>query len=175
MFGMFPFIFNNKSNTNWNNINILRKVLNDDFLNSMVNQILTSNIGNNLISGVSHEESYNVELKDYGEYYLIKGYLPGVMVKDINIDFEKNKAILRIRRKRTYSNGMNFSMTIIESGQDLVKSFYIEEIEVNKLKASFNDSLLIITLPKASKIDNNYGHYSSDEPIIIDVDSYKVE
>ncbi|WP_310940462.1 Hsp20/alpha crystallin family protein [Clostridium sp. SHJSY1] len=165
-------MFNNKSNNNWNNINTLRSLLNDDFLNSMVNQILSSGLRNNLIGTISQEETYELELKDYGDYYLIKGYLPGVMSKDISIDFEKNKAILTIRRKRTYSNGRNFTMTIMENSQDLVKSFYIDEIDASKLKASFNNNLLMITLPKIGISDNSY---SNDEPIIIDVESYKVE
>lgn len=175
MFGMFPFMFNNKSNNNWNNMNTLRKLLNDDFLNSMVNQILTSSLRSNLIGTIGQEETYNLELKDYDNYYLIKGYLPGIMAKDISIDFEKNKAILTIRRKRTYSNGKNFSMTIMGSSQDLVKSFYIDEVDASKLKASFNDSMLMITLPKVNNPDNVSGFDNNDEPIIIDVDSYKVE
>lgn len=175
MFGMFPFMFNNKSNNNWNNMNTLRKLLNDDFLNSMVNQILTNSLRSNLIGTIGQEENYNLELKDYDSYYLIKGYLPGIMAKDISIDFEKNKAILTIRRKRTYSNGKNFSMTVMGSSQDLVKNFYIDEVDSSKLKASFNDNILMITLPKVNNSDNRCGFDNNDQPIIIDVDSYKVE
>jgi HSP20 family protein len=141
----------------------------------MVNQILANGLKSNLLGGAGGQGSYEVELKDYGEYYLIKGYLPGATAKDISIDFEKNKAILKIRRKRTYSNGRNFSMTISGFNEDLVKSFYIDDIDTKKMKASFNDSFLMITLPKINNVDNRYGYENSDEPIIIDVDSYKVE
>ncbi|MBD7912585.1 MULTISPECIES: Hsp20/alpha crystallin family protein [Clostridium] len=168
-------MFNNKSNNNWNDISILRNLLNDNFLNSMVNQIISAKMGGNLVNRIGNESSYDIELKDFGEYYLIKGYLPGVTAKDVSIDFEKNKAILTIRRRRTYSNGVNFSMTIIGSAQDLVKNFYIDEIDPSKLKASFNDNLLMITLPKVNRPKNNYEYDDGDEPIIIDVDSYKVE
>jgi HSP20 family protein len=157
MFGRFPFNDNN---------NPFMNLLEDDFFNSIFNEILASDFVNEL----SQEENFNVAIKDYGEYYLIKGYLPGIGPKDVSIDFEKNKAILTIKRKQVYSNGQNFMMTVIQTGGDLVKTFYIEEVDMLNLKASFEDSLLLLTLPKIKKIEDN-----KDDAIIIDVKSYKVE
>ena len=161
MFGRSPFNYNQNSYMN---------LLEDDFLTSIVNEILGNDLINDLVNQISQEEDLNIELKDYGEYYLIKGYLPGVGPKDVNIDFEKNKAILTIRRKQVYSNGQNFMMTVVQTGGDLVKTFYIEDVDVSNLKASFEDSLLLLTIPKLKKIEDK-----KDDTIIIDVDSYKVE
>jgi len=155
MFGRFSF-----------NDNPFMSLLEDDFFSSIMNEILT----NDLINEMTQEEDFNVELKDYGAYYLIKGYLPGVGPKDVSIDFEKNKAILTIKKKQVYSNGQNFMMTVVQTGGDLVKTFYIEEVDVGNLKASFEDSLLLLTIPKLKKIEDK-----KDDTIIIDVDSYKVE
>ena len=44
-----------------------------------------------VISDMQQEE-YDVKFKDFGEYYMIKGYLPGLTAKDVSIDFEKNTA-----------------------------------------------------------------------------------
>ena len=157
MFGMYSFNDNNNSFMN---------LLEDDFLNSIMNEILA----NDFLNEMTQEEDFNVELKDYGAYYLIKGYLPGVGPKDVSIDFEKNKAILTIRKKQVYSNGQNFRMTVVQTGGDLVKTFYIEDVDVSNLKASFEESVLLLTIPKVKKIENK-----KDDTIIIDVDSYKVE
>lgn len=146
--------------------NPFTNLLDNDFLNSIIDEVL----GNDLVNQISQEEDFKVELKDYGEYYLIKGYLPGVGPKDVSIDFEKNKAILTIKRRQVYSNGQNFMMTIVQTGGDLVKTFYIEEVDVGNLKASFEDRLLLLTIPKIKKIEDN-----KDDATIIDVDSYKVE
>ena len=193
MFGMFPFMFNNSpmNNNNNNNFNygsILNGLLNDDFINGMVDQLLSSDFVNNMvddlmnedaydisIDDLMNEDAYDISIKDYGPYYLIKGYLPGLTPKDVNIDFEKNKAILTIKKKQTYSNGKNVRMTIIQTGGDLVKTFYVEEIDVTKLKASFDNELLLLTLPKRKQIQSKDVVVEDDSPTIIDVDNYKVE
>ena len=120
-------------------------------------------------------DEYDISIKDYGPYYLIKGYLPGLTPKDVNIDFEENKAILTIKKKQTYSNGRNVRMTIIQTGGDLIKTFYVEEIDVTKLKASFDNDLLLLTLPKKKQIKSKDVVVEDDSPTIIDVDNYKVE
>ncbi|MGG7179242.1 Hsp20/alpha crystallin family protein [Clostridium paraputrificum] len=181
MFGMFPFNFNNNNNNNpnnynnGNNINIFDTLLNDNFINGMVDQLLSSDLVNDLVSEMTQEDNYDVELKDYGDYYLIKGYLPGLTPKDVSIDFEKNKAILTIKKKQSYSNGRNAMVTVIQTGGNLVKNFYISEVDVTKLKASFDNSLLLLTLPKVKKIEDEVISTTADNPIIIDVDNYKIE
>ncbi|MGM9978183.1 MAG: Hsp20/alpha crystallin family protein [Clostridium sp.] len=162
---MFPF-----SNNNRNNGNFFDSLFSDNFLGNMVDQLLSSDIVNNLTEEILKEEDYDVELKDFGDYYLIKGYLPGLSPKDISIDFEKNKAILTIRRKKVYSNESNTIVTVIKGSGDWVKNFYIEEVDVTKMKASFDDNLLLLTLPKIKKIEG-----LSDNSVIIDVDDYREE
>jgi len=162
MYGRNPF---NEIRNPYNNM------LDEDFLSSIINDVLGNDVINNLVNEMNQEEDFKVELKDYGEYYLIKGYLPGIGPKDVSIDFEKNKAILTIKRKQVYSNGQNFMMTIVQTGGDLIKNFYIEDVDVGNLKASFEDSLLLLTIPKIKKIEK----HNDDDVTIIDVDNYKVE
>lgn len=176
MFGMFPFMYNNNYNRNSiNNTDSMFSLINSDFVNSMVDQILSSDMINEVFNDMFYEEDYDVDIKDYGDYYLIKGYLPGVGPKDVSIDFEKNKAILTIhkKKKQNYSNGNNIMVTVMQSGMDVVKTFYIEEVDVTKLSATFNDNLLLLTIPKLKK--REYKDEESDEPTIIEVENYKVE
>ena len=182
MFGMFPFLFNNNlnNNNNFNNNfrgnNLVDSLFNDGFITGMVDQILSSDTVNNLVNDMLQEDDYDVTIKDYGDYYLIKGYLPGLTAKDVSIDFEKNKAILTIKRKRTYSNGQNSMVAVIQSGGAFVKNFYIEEVDVTKLRASFKNNVLLLTLPKIKKLKGEVEDTDeSDDPVIIDVDNYKVE
>lgn len=175
MFGMFPF---NNSNNGWNNwnvngINSFFNLFDDGFINSMVDNLLDSNLVNDMLDEMINSEDYDVQFKDYGDYYLIKGYLPGIGPRDVSIDFEKNKAILTIKKKKVYSDGQNFSMMVVQSGGDLVKTFYIGEVDVSKLRATFDNDLLLLTIPKIKKSEDN--NDISDEPTIIDVNNYKVE
>ena len=155
---------------NRNNGNFFDSLFSDNFLGNMVDQLLSSDIVNNLTEEILKEDDYDVELKDFGDYYLIKGYLPGLTPKDISIDFEKNKAILTIKRKKVYSNESNTIVTVIKGSGDWVKNFYIEEVDITKMKASFDDNLLLLTLPKIKKIEG-----LSDDSVIIDVDDYREE
>lgn len=161
MFGMFPFMFNGSSN-------VFGGLFNDIFLNSIINQMSANNVVNRDID----EKSYNVDIKDCGDYYLMKGYLPGVSPRDLKIDFEKGKAILTIRKRQVYSNGLNIMMNIVQTGGDLVKTFYVDEIDKNKIGAAFEKNILLLTLPKKKKIVEQR---SEENATIIDVDSYNVE
>lgn len=162
---MFPF-----NNNNRNSGNFFDSLFSDNFLENMVDQLLSSDIVNNLTEEILKEDDYDIELKDFGDYYLIKGYLPGLSPKDISIDFEKNKAILTIKRKKVYSNESNTIVTVIKGTGDWVKNFYIEEVDVTKIQASFDDNLLLLTLPKIKKIEG-----LSDDSVIIDIDDYREE
>lgn len=164
---MFPF---NLNNGNRNNRNFFDNLFSDNFLGNMVDELLSSDLVNSLTEEMLKDDNYDVEFKDFGDYYLIKGYFPGLTAKDISIDFEKNKAILTIKRKKVYSNEGSTIVTVIKGIGDWVKNFYIEEIEISQIKASFNNNRLLLTLPKANSIKA-----LEDKSLIIDVDNYREE
>lgn len=171
MFGMFPFMYNNNNNYR-NNTNPFFDLTNSNFMNDMVDQLLSSDMINGIVEDMFEEDNYDVSIKDYGDYYLIRGYLPGIGPKDVSIDFEKNKAILTIHRnkKQNYTNGSNVMVTVMQTGRDIVKTFYIKEVDVTNLSATFDNDLLLLTIPKIKSMD-----YGNDEPTIIDVENYKTE
>ena len=156
---MFPFLFNN------NDFDFLNNIFNDNFINNIVDQILDSDI----IS----DDDYDIEFKDCGQYYTIKGYFPGLTAKDLSIDFEKNKAILTIKKRSSYSNNANSVITVVSTGYNTKKVFYVEEIDVTNLKASFENNFLVITMPKLKKLITQ--EENDDTTKIIEVENYKVE
>ena len=81
----------------------------------------------------NYNQDYDIQFRDLGDLYVIKGYLPDLTARDISIDFEKNKAILTIKRRQTYSNDTNFFMTIIQVSGEIVKTFYIDEVDVTNI------------------------------------------
>ena len=179
MFGMFPFMFNkNNENSNRNNnlvdLSFFNNLFNDDFINNLIDEVMSSDFINDFINESSLDD-YDIEFKDLGDYYLIKGYLPGLTAKDISIDFEKNKAILTIKKKQVYSNNSgNAMVTVVQSGGKLVKNFYIEEVDVTRLRASFDNNVLVIMMPKSKKLKDIEENNDNNDKII-DVENYKVE
>lgn len=181
MFNLFPFLYNNRPNNNsyynyskgnnYNSFNggysydIFSYLLSDEFINSIANEVLNNDSIVSMAEQLMQDDPYELEFKDVGDFYRIKGYLPGLTAKDVKIDFEKNKAILTIKRKQVYSNDNNF-VAMFQSSDDVVKTFYTEEIDVSKLRASFNNNLLIIEMPKFKDIK-----VVSEENVIVDVDN----
>lgn len=159
MFRIFPFMFNN--------INIFSELFNNILLEGTVDKMVPSDLGNNGIQ----EDFCDVELKDCGDYYLIKGYLPGISARDVRIDFKENMVILTIRKNQTYYNNSNIITTVIQTKGNLVKTFPVEEVEKDNIGASFENNILLLTLPKKKHIDE----YNKDNTVIVDVDNYTEE
>ncbi|WP_294341800.1 Hsp20/alpha crystallin family protein [uncultured Clostridium sp.] len=191
MFGMFPFNWNGKQNQNYNNSNhygynnYYNKRINNtntinsfsNLLNNIMGQILSSDFiadliaeMEELINDMEEEDFYDVQLYDYGEYYIIQGYLPGIEFRDLHIEFPPNKVILTLTQRQTYSNGVNSMMTVMRTGGNLIKTFIVEDLDIPNSTASFEDNFLLITLKKVHKQlpcpSNN---------VIVDIDDYKIE
>ena len=64
-------------------------------------------------------------------------------------------------------------MTVVQTGGNLVKNFYIGEVDVSNMRASFENDVLLLAIPKVKKIEKK--EETSDGATIIDVDDYKVE
>ena len=167
MFDFFPFI--SDKNSSRNEMNMLSSLFNEDFINNIIGQVMKSDFINDLTNDLENEDNCNIEFKDYGGYYLIKGHLPGVSPKDVSIDFNENKAILTIKNKKVFSSSRNSILTVVQTSGNIIRTFDIEEVDATNLRASFNEELLIITIPKARKV------LEEINPRIIDVDNYKVE
>lgn len=184
MFNLLPFLYNNRlnNNKNYNNYSknnnysynpfnvgysydIFSYLLSDEFINGITNEVLNNDSIVSIAEQLMQDDPYELEFKDIGDFYRIKGYLPGLTAKDVKIDFEKNKAILTIKRKQVYSNDSNF-VAMFQSSDDVVKTFYTEEIDVSKLRASFNNNMLIIEMPKFKDVK-----VISQENVIVDVDN----
>lgn len=186
MFNMFPFLYNNGGNRGNNNrittgtrnnnftYDIFSYLLSDDFINNMTNELLNNESIINIAEEMIGDDPYEIEFRDNGDFYKIRGYLPGLTAKDIKIDFEKNKAILTIKRKQVYTNNNNF-VAMFKCSEDVVKNFYIEEIDVTKLRASFDNNVLIIEIPKVRNINSIDKNEIIDVDNLVEVEGYKEE
>lgn len=129
------------------------------------------NMNRNMIQNNMQEQpkqiqdvQYDVQMKDIGDYYLIRGYLPGINPKDVDINIEGNKAIFTVKNDTTYSNNKT-------SSNRLKKDFYIGEVDPSKMSAVFRNDVLLLAIPKVKKIEEP----KQEGPKIIDVESYDVK
>lgn len=150
---LFGNIFNQVFTTVMNNTelidNIVDSVLNSEVVSSMINEI----------------DSFELEMEEYEDRYIVSGKFPGVEKKDIQIDYDYGELKIKSKRKQVFNNGTNTMIAIVDNRDDFEKVFKVENIDTTRIKAAYHDNNLKITLFK-----NN-----EDIQPIIEVTSYTEE
>lgn len=157
MFQIFPFIFNSTVNILSNNSGVIF---------DMVDSIMNSEVMTTMVNTLENMVQLNIECKEYDDSYIIEGTLPGIDKKDIIIDYDNNYITIEVKRNNIVYNGPNVKMTVIGPTEDLVKDYYVEDVDPYKIKAVFKDKVLRVYVPKRRLID--------DGSTIIDVEDCAV-
>lgn len=91
-----------------------------------------------------------VEISETEKEYTLKAELPGMMKKDLNIDYEKGILTISGEKFEEKKEGDNRQYHLIErSFGTFDRSFTFPEIvDSEKITAEFNDGMLFIHLPK---------------------------
>ncbi|WP_302633582.1 Hsp20 family protein [uncultured Clostridium sp.] len=152
MFNIFPYVFQTTFNT----------LMNSDFIDSIIDSVLNNETVNNMINEIENMTSLDINLSEREKEYIISGRLPGVKKSDIDVDYNNNYVTIKVKRNQFFSNGQNFSVTIIGPENEEIKDFYVGNVDPYSIKAVFKDNLLTVHVPKKNKID--------DKVTIINVD-----
>ncbi|BEU86926.1 Hsp20/alpha crystallin family protein [Selenomonas sp. TAMA-11512] len=142
MFGLVPFRNNNSLARPESSLKSLFDVFNEPFFQSGLNAL--RDLG---------ASSFKVDVKDEGDRYTLHADLPGTKKEDISLSYEDSYLTIAtktqtekdekddegryIRRERSYGNAS--------------RSFYINDIDKEKIDAAFADGVLTITLPKLAE------------------------
>lgn len=91
-----------------------------------------------------------VEISETDKEYTLKAELPGMMKKDLNIDYEKGILTISGEKFEEKKEGDNRRYHLIErSFGTFDRSFTFPEIvDSEKISAEFNDGMLFVHLPK---------------------------
>ena len=91
-----------------------------------------------------------VEISETDTEFMLKAELPGMMKKDINIDYEKGVLTISGEKFEEKKEGDNRRYHLVERNfGSFERSFTFPEfIEFEKITAEFNDGILMIHLPK---------------------------
>ena len=159
MFNIFPYVFTKTFNA----------LVNDkDLIDNIVTSVLNSDFINNMMNTFDDMANPNIEFKEYNKAYVLLAELPGVDKSNITLDYDNNYITLKIDRSVICRNKGNVTMTVVQPNSNIVKDYYVEDIDPFKIKAIFNDGRLRVTIPKKNI-------YSNNEGTIIDVDDYSTE
>ncbi|WP_125154203.1 Hsp20/alpha crystallin family protein [Clostridium rectalis] len=112
----------------------------ENFVNS------TNFLGNN----------FNVDLKETDTEYILQATLPGIKKEAIELTYNNNYLIISAQKNDIVENkNDNFIKRERKYGR-LSRSFYLDNVNKENIKASFNDGVLTIKLPKENKSLSNF-------------------
>jgi len=85
--------------------------------------------------------------------YIVRGDLPGVAKKEVNIEVDNNTLLITGERKNDYEND-NYNYSDIGYGK-FSKSFNLpDDVKQDKIKASMKDGVLSLEIPRMEIIKN---------------------
>lgn len=136
-------------------------ITNEDLINNIVDTVLNSDVVNSVLEGLDDELDF--DFIDYGDRYLIEGKLVGLDKKNIDIDYENDHIRIKIKKNQVFNNE-NSVVAVFQEGSNLEKSYYVPNVEANRIQAVYNADVLRIYLKKRPAVDK--------DTTIIDVESF---
>ena len=99
---------------------------------------------------------FRTDITDNGDHYLLEADLPGFEKKDINLDINGDLLTIRAERHSEHeeTDKKNKYIRCERSYGSYSRSFGIDGIQTDGIKASYNDGVLKLVLPKATPVDN---------------------
>ena len=137
MFDMIPFRRNNNSLAKRGDYfdQLFDNFFNDDFL-------MPSSFMSN---------AFRVDLKENENEYIIEADLPGIKKDAIDIAYENNYLTISAKRDDTVEDKKENYVRRERHYGEFNRSFYIDNIDDNKINAAFKDGVLSISIPKLNK------------------------
>lgn len=136
MFEMMPF---RRGNRNLNRGDYFNQLFNDFFNDEFLSPM---NFG---------QGSFRVDMKETDDAYTIEADLPGIKKDEIEIMYDNNYLTISAKRDESVEDKTDNYVRRERHYGELKRTFYIDNVEENKIDASFNDGVLKLVLPKLNK------------------------
>ena len=115
---------------------------------SLTNTLFNDDFFRNFFSGAVTATQINIDVKDNQDKYVIEAELPGVKKEDKNIDIDNGVLTLstKVQNEKNEEND-NYVYRERRYGS-LCRSFSLDNIDDEKIKAKYEDGILVVELPK---------------------------
>lgn len=123
----------------------------DDFLTPLLNNLFD----NDFFNAMSNRGNFRADLKETNDSYLVVADLPGVKKGDIDIEFQNDNLVITAKRDESVEDSKESYVRRERHYGEFRRSFYIENVDEDKIKAKFEEGVLRIHLPKLTKDDEN--------------------
>ncbi len=93
--------------------------------------------------------SFNVDIIDAGDKYIIDAEMAGFKKDDVKVEYIDNYLVISAWREPIVETNEKLNYIRKERHNGCLKrSFYVDDIQADKITASFNNGILSITLEK---------------------------
>lgn len=134
MFDMVPFRKNN---------------LNSFFPRSdYFDQMFNSFFDNDMLAAAGRHNSFKVDVKETNDSVLIEADLPGVKKDAIDLTYDNNYLTITAHRKEETDNNDENMVRRERYYGEFQRSFYLDNVNQDQIKAAFQDGVLRIVIPK---------------------------
>ncbi len=102
--------------------------------------------------GSSDIAEFKTDIRDEGDHYLMEADLPGFRKEDIHVDLDNNTLTIQATRHSSYEepDKKGGYVRCERSYGSYARSFGMDGIRTEGIKASYTDGVLRLTLPKVS-------------------------
>lgn len=139
MFGLIPFKTNKngvQSEGGYNNF--LSDFFNDDFFGSIMSQ-----------------NNFSADIRETDNAYLLQADMPGVNKEDISLDYKNNNLIISAKRNNEVSENQANFLRRERSYGEFSRSFYLDNVDENNIRAKFTNGELQVILPKKEQYNDS--------------------
>lgn len=123
----------------------------DDF----ITPIFDSLMDNDFFANLSNKGHFRTDLRETNDSYLIEADLPGVKKGDIDIEFNNNNLTITAKRDDSVEDNKENYVRRERHYGEFKRSFYIDNVDDEKIQAKFEEGVLKVILPKLAKDDEN--------------------
>ena len=100
----------------------------------------------NLFTSVFNGSGLRNNIEELENDYIVTVEVPGVSKKDISIDYEDSYLTISVEKQEDNSNKKYIRKEITETS--FSRSFYLEDVNEEKIKAKLEDGILTIKIEK---------------------------
>ncbi|WP_318507200.1 Hsp20/alpha crystallin family protein [Bacillus sp. T3] len=91
---------------------------------------------------------FRTDIKDSGDHYVIEAEMPGFEKEAINIDYEHNYLTISAKRETNSTDEKENFIRQERHYGEFVRRFFVEDIDENKIEATFTNGVLTLNCPK---------------------------
>src|SRR5690554_8209160 len=95
--------------------------------------------------------NFRIDLKETNDNYLVEADLPGVKKGDIDLDYSNNYLTIVAKREVNEEDSKENYVRRERHYGEFRRSIFIDNVDEEKIEASFNDGVLKVILPKLNK------------------------